>query len=86
MPENIAGIDVHKKLLVVIIADPAKPGCGVAKPPVRHGFGRIATSVGLAMPVWRGASRHGEHGAILETGLDGTGAAHAAPSGAGTIQ
>src|SRR5207237_7394534 len=25
MPQNIAGIDVHKKLLVVIIADPAKP-------------------------------------------------------------
>ena len=25
MPQNIAGIDVHKKLLVVVVADPAKP-------------------------------------------------------------
>src|SRR6267143_6045747 len=86
MSHTIAGIDVHKKLLVVVIADEAKTGCAFAEPPVWHRIGRIASSVSLAKPVWRCGSGNGEHCAVLEAGLDGTGAASAVASGASSVQ
>jgi hypothetical protein len=73
---------VHK-LLVVVIADAAKPmsRCEAA---ASARDGRVASSLRLAQPVRRGESRHGEHGAVLEAGLAGTAAAHEFNSQTGT--
>jgi hypothetical protein len=36
MAHHIAGIDVHKKLLVVVVVDVAKPGRGAAAREIRY--------------------------------------------------
>jgi len=85
MPQNIAGIDVHKKLLVVIIADPAKPDVvlqsrrfGTGSAELQH-LSAWLCQYGVEKAVMKSTAQ-------LETGLDGTGAAHAAVSGAGTLE
>src|SRR4029453_4205598 len=61
-------------------------GGAVTEPAIRDRGGGTAAPAGMVMSVRCRGSGDGEHGAILEAGVEGTGAALAAASGAGAVQ
>jgi hypothetical protein len=85
MPYNIAGIDVHKRLLVVVIADAAEPEQILHSR--RFGTGHTALRSGELAAGYRSErSCHEEHGAILETSLAGIRTMDEVAFGAGAVR
>jgi hypothetical protein len=77
MPYKIAGIDVHKKVLMVVVIDATTP----EEKPERQRFTtmpeRDGPTLGLVTGTGSGRSRDGIHGPILALGVVGVGAVHA---------
>ncbi len=70
MPYRIAGIDVHKKKLAVVVADvEVEDEYQFERRLYGSNRGAVATVGGMAYPAADEGSGNGIHRAILETGL-----------------
>ena len=83
---KVAGIDVHKKVLMVVVVDASTP----EEKPARRRFVTMPSELHRLLTVVAGAgSRRSGDGIdcpVLAVGVAGTGAAHAFALGAGVFQ
>jgi len=85
MSYKIAGIDVHKKGLMVVVIDATTP----EEKPERRRFATMPSDLhrlDLAARARRGRSGDGIHGAILAIGVVGIGTPHAFALSPGVLQ
>ena len=86
MADKVAGIDVHKKVLMVVVINARTP----EEKPERRRFAtnanRIAPLIELAAGTRGRRSGDGIDRAILAIGVDGVGTAHVPSSGASVFQ
>ena len=81
MAYKIAGIDVHKKVLMVVVMDASTPD----EKPERRRFATLPSEL-RRLSIWlreQGVEEGGDgiHGSILAVGVVGVGAVHAFTSG-----
>jgi hypothetical protein len=76
MANKIAGIDVHKKVLMVVVLDGAAPWGEARAAAIFHHAHGVAPSGDMAAGTRCGGSGNGIDRAILAIGVAGTRAAH----------
>ncbi len=82
MSYKIAGIDVHKKVLMVVVLDASAP----EEKPERRRFATMPSEM-RRLSIWlRERGSDGIHGPILAIGVVGVGAEHAFTSGTGIFE
>ena len=79
---KIAGIDVHKSMLAVVLADAAKEGAFQFQ---RRKFTTLASGL-EQLAAWLRQEDVQDYGAVLEAGMAATGRAMQTISGTGAIQ
>ena len=86
MSYKIAGIDVHKKVLMVVVIDASTP----EEKPDRRRFATMPSDlqpiIDLAASAGGGGGGDGIHGPVLAIGVAGVGAVYVFAVGAGILQ